>query len=227
MAVIRKSTFNMVVDALALVVLAMLAGTGFLIAYKLPPGSGGGEGRFGAMHGSGLSVLGLTRHGWGDVHLILAFVLAALIAVHLVSHWQWIRTMAKVEGGPSGGMRKAVMLVAALVSILFVVLPFLITPTRFSPAGRTPTETATPAVPSPASAEESDFLYGALTIDEVSRRTGLSTQRIADILGIEGSLNGDEKLGRLLRSHGINMQDARRKLRQAAPRRGESSRDEN
>ncbi len=50
-AMMRKSTLNLIVDALALVVLAMLAATGFLIAYKLPPGSGGGEGRFGAVHG--------------------------------------------------------------------------------------------------------------------------------------------------------------------------------
>lgn len=215
----KKSTFNLIVDALAFVVLATLVGTGFLIAYKLPPGSGGGEGRLGAIYGSGLSVWGLTRHGWGDIHLILAFVLAGLIALHLVSHWQWIRAMAKVEGNPSVNMRKGVILIASVVSIVLVVLPFLLTPSRFGPGttGSAPTVTDPEGVVSPASNGENEFLYGALTIDEVARRTGLSVQKIGEILGAKTPLKGGEKWGQLLRAEGLGMRDARSKLLQAMP----------
>jgi hypothetical protein len=130
----RKPTFNLIVDATALIVMAGLAATGFLLEYKLPPGSGGGEGRgFGAIHGSALSIWGLARHQWGYIHLILAFVLAALMAVHLVNHWQWVRAMAKTEGGPSGGMRKGFILGAAAISLVLVLLPFLLTPRKQSP----------------------------------------------------------------------------------------------
>ncbi len=212
----RKSTLNLIVDALALVVLAMLAATGFLIAYKLPPGSGGGEGRFGAVHGAGLAVWGLTRHGWGDIHLVLAFVLAALIAIHLVSHWQWIRTVAKVEGGPVGPVRKAIVIGSAVVALALVALPFALTPTRFGPAGKA-VGAVGDAVEQAEAGASNEMLYGGLTIDEVSRRTGLSLPQIAAALGAPKPLQGDEKLGRLLREQGLNMKEGRRRLLQAMP----------
>ena len=214
----RKSTFNLIVDATALVVLAGLAATGFLIAYQLPPGSGGGEGRgFGAVHGTALAVWGLTRHQWGNIHLILAFVLAALMAIHLVSHWQWIRAMAKTEGGPSGSVRKGMILGTAAISLVLVALPFLLTPRKLSP-GPSGSGSSVPGVSVPGPEDGgNELIYGALTLDEVAQRTGLSVQRIAAVLGVKTPLKGDEKLGRLLRSEGINMQDARRRLIQAMP----------
>jgi hypothetical protein len=224
----RKPTFNLIVDATALVILAGLIATGFLLEYKLPPGSGGGEGRgLAAIHGSALAVWGMTRHQWGDVHLILAFVLAGLMAIHLVSHWQWIRAMAKTEGGPSGGMRKGVILGAAAVSLVLVLLPFLLTPCRLGPGPAAPVPPGSASqerAASPASAggnvQEgggSELIYGALTLDEVAQRTGLSVLQVITILGVKSAPRGDEKLGRLLRSEGLNMQDARRKLLQAMP----------
>ena len=221
----RKSTFNLIVDATALIVMAGLTATGFLLAYKLPPGSGGGEGRgFGAIHGSALAVWGLTRHQWGDLHLILAFVLAALMAAHLVSHWQWIRAMAKTEGGPSGGMRKGLILGAAAISLVLVLLPFLLTPRKLGPAGSgssvsIPERNAGPLPTGDNAPGESgnELIYGALTLDEVAQRTGLSVPRIAAVLGVKTPPQGDEKLGRWLRAEGLSMQDARSKLIQAMP----------
>ncbi len=61
------------------------------------------------------------------------------------------------------------------------------------------------------------MLYGGLTIDEVSRRTGLSLPQIAAALGAPKPLQGDEKLGRLLREQGLNMKEGRRRLLQAMP----------
>lgn len=222
----RKSTFNVIVDAAALVILAALAATGFLIAYQLPPGSGGGEGRGGGGHGTALAVWGMTRHQWGDLHLYLAFVLAALMAVHLMSHWQWIRAMAKTEGGPPGGLRRGIILGAAAISLVLVLLPFLLMPRKIGPSPTSPeSSAATPVrdlgpVPTGDNAPEDggeELIYGALTIDEVAQRTGLSIQQIGSILGMKTPLQGDERLGRRLRSEGINMQEARRKLHQAMP----------
>lgn len=58
-----------------------MAGTGLLLVFRLPPGSRGGR---------GLSVLGLTRHEWGDIHTWLSYGFIALILLHLAVHWRWL-----------------------------------------------------------------------------------------------------------------------------------------
>ncbi|MCH7226133.1 DUF4405 domain-containing protein [Haloferula sp. A504] len=62
-----------------------LAGTGLLLAWRLPPGSRGGR---------GLSALGWGRHDWGDLHTWLAYAFLALIVVHLALHWRWFWQIA-------------------------------------------------------------------------------------------------------------------------------------
>ena len=82
-------------DAAALVNLALLAATGFLIEYVLPPGTGGGwltSGGRGVGRGETVkTVLGYTRHQWGHLHYILALVFLGLMLVHLALHANWIK----------------------------------------------------------------------------------------------------------------------------------------
>ncbi len=58
-----------------------LAGTGLLLAFRLPPGSRGGR---------GLAVLGLDRHQWGDMHTWLGYAFLVLLLLHLAVHWRWL-----------------------------------------------------------------------------------------------------------------------------------------
>jgi len=58
-----------------------MAGTGLLLAFRLPPGSRGGQ---------GLSALGMTRHDWGDVHTWLSYGFIVLLLLHLAVHWRWL-----------------------------------------------------------------------------------------------------------------------------------------
>jgi len=37
-----------------------------------------------------LDLLGWSRHEWGDLHFWLALVLVALVAMHLILHWDWV-----------------------------------------------------------------------------------------------------------------------------------------
>lgn len=62
-----------------------LASTGLILAFRLPPGSRGGR---------GLSLLGWTRHDWGDLHTWLSYVAMALVAGHLVIHSRWLWIVA-------------------------------------------------------------------------------------------------------------------------------------
>ena len=63
---------------------AML-GTGLMLEWRLPPGSQGGR---------GLSVLGLGRHDWGEIHFILGLLMTLGIVVHLLLNWSWLKIIA-------------------------------------------------------------------------------------------------------------------------------------
>lgn len=74
-----------VMNALLWLVCCAMAGTGLLLAFRLPPGSRGGR---------GLSAMDLSRHEWGDIHTWLSYAFLALIAVHLALHWRWFWQVA-------------------------------------------------------------------------------------------------------------------------------------
>ncbi len=95
---IKRTTLNFVIDFISFISLFSLACTGFIIKYVLPPGSGGGHGQ-GFRGGRGpaeiKSLWSMTRHEWGDIHFYLSVVFIALVLVHLVLHWTWIKNYIK------------------------------------------------------------------------------------------------------------------------------------
>lgn len=94
----RRTTLNFIVDVIALVDLLLLAATGAILRWVLPPGSGGGHGygfRRGRAPGAVKELLGLGRHDWGDIHFVLALLFVLLILIHLYLHWTWIKTCGK------------------------------------------------------------------------------------------------------------------------------------
>lgn len=81
-----------VLNGLLWLVFCGMSGIGLLLAFRLPPGSRGGQ---------GLSVLGLGRHEWGDWHTWLGYAFLALVAVHLAMHWRWFwQVAARKRGWP-------------------------------------------------------------------------------------------------------------------------------
>jgi hypothetical protein len=94
----KRVTLNFLVDSLAFVDLLLLATTGAIMRWILPPGSGGGYGRGfrgGRPPAEVKDLFGLARHDWGSIHFALATLFALLILVHLVLHWTWIKTCGK------------------------------------------------------------------------------------------------------------------------------------
>ena len=80
-----RSTVPRVLNALLWLVFCGMAGTGLLLAFRLPPGSRGG---------AGLTAMGWGRHDWGDLHTWLSYAFLALIAAHLALHWRWLWQVA-------------------------------------------------------------------------------------------------------------------------------------
>ena len=80
-----KLWLNRIVDFLLWIALCLMLATGFILRYRLPPGSRGGR---------GLTIWDWSRHDWGDLHTWLAYAVFALVAVHLILHWKWLMSCA-------------------------------------------------------------------------------------------------------------------------------------
>lgn len=74
---------------------------------------------------SGLSVWGMDRHGWGEIHFWIALTFLAFMVIHFILHWTWIKT--KVQGKSKGGHISKTRSIIAIVLILFVLF-LLMTP---------------------------------------------------------------------------------------------------
>ncbi len=102
----RRTTLNFTVDLICFVDLLLLAATGAILRWVLPPGSGGEHGHGGGFRGGRgpaevKDLLGLGRHDWGDVHFVLALLFVRLILTHLCLHWTWIKTCGRSILSPS------------------------------------------------------------------------------------------------------------------------------
>ena len=80
-----KTQLNRLLNLVLYLACCACVGTGFLLAFRLPPGSRGGH---------GLQVWGLDRHEWGDIHFVLALIIVVLTAVHLALHGRWLIRVA-------------------------------------------------------------------------------------------------------------------------------------
>jgi len=80
----KNTTVRTITDLAMYVAMSFLTGTGLLIHYRLVPGFQGGH---------GLTFLGLSRHEWGTYHLWAAYLLLALILVHLILNYAFIKNV--------------------------------------------------------------------------------------------------------------------------------------
>ena len=66
----RKPELNFLIDTLAFFLFLCLISTGLLIYLIMPPASG-------------LSVWGMDRHEWGEIHFWIALTFLVLMVIHL------------------------------------------------------------------------------------------------------------------------------------------------
>lgn len=113
----KRNTLNLTVDLMSLIILLALACTGLIMAFVLPPGSGGR---------GGLALWGMGRHDWGDVHFVLALALIGLLLVHLPLHWSWVCcTVGRVLSGRNaqrGALSPKAMRSAGLATVVAIAL---------------------------------------------------------------------------------------------------------
>jgi hypothetical protein len=127
----NKAKLNFVIDALMFLGMTAIAGLGFLMKYVLLPGR---ESTVKYGRRVDLSFLGLDRHDWGAIHLYLGFLLLALLALHIVLHWNMIpglfaRLIANARE------RWKIALVYVVVAAVLLLFPFFINPKVQDAAG--------------------------------------------------------------------------------------------
>jgi len=120
----NKARLNLLIDIVMTVLMAAIAGLGFLIHWVLIPG----KDRV-AVYGRQVDLywLGLDRHEWGDVHLVIGIALLALLVLHVALHWGlvvgiWRRMVT------SGPVRVVLALTMLVLVVVLMAFPVLVTP---------------------------------------------------------------------------------------------------
>jgi hypothetical protein len=134
----QRTTLNRLVDTLAFVGFVLVATTGVVLRYLLPPGSGRPQGR-GIGHQAAERAVtrlwGLTRHAWGEVHVWIACGLMIVLAIHLMLHWRWIVCAVRDRPRQGSGVRAACG-VMGLGILLAIAVALLLSPTDRVPRGQ-------------------------------------------------------------------------------------------
>ena len=102
-----RTDWKYIVDTLMFLCMLGIVLIGLLMGFVIP------EGRLGP--GQSKYFLGLHRHQWGDVHLYLSLAFTAVVVVHIVLAWSWVKGKAK---GLFGRFWKGAMALSVVAAVL-------------------------------------------------------------------------------------------------------------
>jgi hypothetical protein len=197
----KRNTLNFWIDVVSLFVMVALIWTGLLIHYVLPPGTGGRHGE------PGLTVFGMGRHDYGDIHFYLALVLIGLMLIHVWLHWSWVyATINKLLGTKSmSGLRSAIYGI-----VLLVIIAGLTIGGQFwakSRVKRTPGTSK--KVKSGHGSISFAHVSGQTTLADAAKIGGIPVEKLISQLRLPADVDIDERLGRLKRQYGFEIHEVR------------------
>jgi len=220
---VKRNTLNYIIDAIGFVAMAFLISTGAIMRFVLPSGSG-----------YTLAVWGMDRHTWGHIHFWLGSVFLVVVVVHIVLHWAWIVSVTRGSLESRAGTRTWLAVIATVVALALAAIPFLapVEETGEAPrrgrSERAQTETAdserahvetegtegerTEAADVVHDTHGASFEYdiqGSMTFRDVEELTGVPVAHLLQELGLSSGVSVDERLGRLHRAHGFEIDDVR------------------
>lgn len=216
----KRSTLNYVIDFATFMLLLAMVCTGLILAFVLPPGSGGRGG------GSASVLWSWMRHDWGDLHFWIAVGLAALLVLHVALHWSWVCGITRHLLGLTNNMNASkwkqnlagVAFLAAMVVLLggFTLLARASVELRDSQGerfrrGQVATGHVGNARESSGRASQHALqVRGSMTLKELSEESGVPLNTLLARLNLPDAVSADDQLGRLRRKHGFTMSDVRR-----------------
>lgn len=83
----NKNSWKYLIDTLLFICIFGLAFIGILMAFFMAEGP--------TINDQGKYFLGLHRHQWGDIHLILSLAFIALTIIHLILAWNWVKAQSR------------------------------------------------------------------------------------------------------------------------------------
>lgn len=234
-----RDKFNLLIDLLLTLALALIAGIGFLIKYILPPGR---ERILKYGDNKDLFFLGLDRHQWGGIHLIVALAMLGLLLLHILLHWKTLLCLMR-KAIPATGLRRFLWAIVGILSFAFLLFAFFISPEQREAGDflhrnshSSPAQPRTPSLPSvpqmemktrPAGTmmdhgreqrhanEDHSALNGRMTLTDVAEHYKIPMAEVKKRLGLPADIDPLETLGRLRKAHGFTMQQARERLEKA------------
>lgn len=109
---LSRTGLKYLVDTLMFLCVLGAAGIGLMMGFVIPEGS--------AAKSASKFFLGIHRHQWGNIHLFLSIAFTALLVVHLVLSWSWVKGKAGQIFGKAWKAALGLTLLAAfLVPFLF------------------------------------------------------------------------------------------------------------
>ncbi len=222
---INKNKLNFAIDALMFLSLLMIAGLGLLIKYVLIPG----QERW-IVYGKNVDMtfLGLDRHQWGSIHLIVAIIFSILLLIHLVLHWKSIICSFK-RFFQNGKIRKPIAVVFIILSMFLLLLPFLINveeqealtgKERFGPFYQTKNTTSSANISDKTLTEDlhNKNLYkkrqnseiqirGHMTLSGISHDYNIPADTLKNRLELPSNTSENMRLGHLKKQYNFTMSD--------------------
>lgn len=187
----KRSRKNFIIDAMAFMFFLFLVSTGIILHYLLPHGSGGSR-----------SIWGMSRHDWGDIHFYVSIGFLAILAIHLILHWNWIVNLIRGRKRMASGRRALLGLVGVFAIVAIAVSPLL------SPIEGAKKTKAEEKHEKHISEVETD-INGSLTLAEVQAHTGVPVSYLIEALELPESTSAETKLGKLKNQYGFSMDRVR------------------
>lgn len=221
----KKSTLNFIINAIMFIVMSALAGIGFLLKYQLISG----KERW-IVYGDNyeLFFLGLDRHQWGMIHLILGFILLGLLVLHIIFNWNMV-TCVYCKLIHKSFTNKLFTILFIGIGVLLMIIPFFISPQIGDPehkGGKHGTNHNNDVIEHNTSVapknnaktkhldnsrhNNSDMsIRGFMTLKDVSVKYNIPTETLKTKLGIPSSVSDDEKLSMLKRKYNFEMSEVK------------------
>jgi len=208
-----------------------IAGIGFLMKYVLIPGK-----EVHVKYGKDveLSLLGMDRHEWGGIHLIIGFVLLGLLILHIILHWKMILALfRKLFSGKR--VRIVIALLFIIVCSFLVICPFIIIPEisksevqRYEQEGghnnvkQDYQEGIIEGIENPEiiiqdssltihhHINDSIEVRGSMSLFQVAEKYNVPIDYLKEQLGIPKSTSNEVRLGKLRKQYAFKMSDVER-----------------
>lgn len=195
----NRTLLNVLTDLLAALAMLGMIATGTILRFALPPGTN-----------RSLTLWGLTRHQWGDLHFWLSLAALGVVVIHLILHWTWVVAVARrwIVGGGQGAPSARARALAAAATVVVLALS-LAGFWKWSLASVLPLE---PPPSGETAGTDDERLRGSMTLAEAAAVLGCSVGEVRSRLALTDQTQETERLGQIARQMGIDMQELRHRL---------------